>query len=151
MARPSRRFEIAAIPFDGGWRGVFAAPGLEVSMVSGRDGAPTQHATEEAALVAAAKALCQAMNMRPVFRSKAGHRRLSGNDFAVALAEANLSPSHFCRLTGSIQDRVMSWIDGAEAVPHWAHILVKILANNPNARTLAEAVSTAALAEAGNL
>jgi hypothetical protein len=46
------------------------------------------------------------------------YARLTAEEFSSALAQLDLSPNVFARLTGSAPDRVMRWIIGTEDIPH---------------------------------
>lgn len=122
------------------WRGVFAAPGLDLSMVCRRDGSPQDFQTSDSALAAAGQALCEGMNRRPVRRDIGGYARLTANEFANALADLSLPPSLFADLTGSQNRRVMSWLAGGEDIPHNVRVILALLAM-PGAISVATAAT----------
>jgi hypothetical protein len=69
--------------------------------------------------------------------------KMSGPDFAVALAEVGLSPTEFAALWGTDQDRVLSWFDDAEerGVPFpmwWILELLRISGNISLAHQVAQ-------------
>lgn len=68
--------------------------------------------------------------------------RMTGEEFAEALADIDMKPETFARLFGQNADRVKKWADGREDVPTWVPPVVAMLANCPG--TVPEARATAA-------
>lgn len=67
--------------------------------------------------------------------------RLTAEQFAAGLAEANITTTGFARLTGADLRRIRRWRDGAEAdIPVWAgHILLALTVPEARQRMLAYA------------
>ena len=53
--------------------------------------------------------------------------RMSGKDFAAALAHLEMKPGAFARIFGAEIKRVDEWISGKEPVPHWVPVVVDLL------------------------
>lgn len=118
----SRAFRVDAVPSrrHSGFLGSYCIPGKDRQFATTEDGQFAFFATEDAAMAAAATALCNALNNR-VFKTGRiyDYERLRPADFSMALTHLGLSPFDFARMHGNRHDRVMKWIDGKEDIPPW--------------------------------
>lgn len=119
-------------PSGRGHAGQFALPGLVPDMVRSGRGVD-QFDDETQAMGAALKALFNVLVSRTTDTRKAGgYRRMTGAELAIALTEAEVTPTEFAELCGVPQSRVMKWLDGEQDIPHSALILVRLLAYEEN-------------------
>lgn len=129
---PSGIFIIRAVPTASGkFNALYSAPGLIPELAMTRDGRPYLYDTEQEAEWGAAKSLIGVLNSpRVKARQHAGkperYEKLTGPDFAMLLHRSGISPTFFAYLYGTSNKRVLSWIDGTEAVPHPARIILEL-------------------------
>lgn len=146
MLAPSRSFVARAIPVQGGFIAQFSAPGLIPRYVGRDQDKPRVFSTAEEAEEAARKAAFEVAN-RPRKTQARGKNvkvaKLSGPDAAVLIAEANLTLTLCAFLAGTSVDRVQSWVDGVDSMPHPVRLLLEIFKENPDMIDIAERVTEA--------
>lgn len=49
-------------------------------------------------------------------------KRMTCQEFNVALARHQLSQGSFCRLSGVSRKKVMQWVEGSEDIPPWVPV-----------------------------
>lgn len=120
--RPNRNYAILAHPVDGGFTPAIRMRGkVGVERVSDDEyGAPDD------ARLAAAEALLSALNGRTRSKRKHGYGRLSGADLSEALADLGITPTEFGILYGTTVERVLTWIDNAEDIPHPVRVMLEM-------------------------
>lgn len=136
----ARRFGLRASPNRSGgvgFVGHYSIPGKEEQTARDDTGAIAVFDTEDDAIAAAGEDLCDALNARSKFTYKHGYRKMAPAEFAVALAELEISPSNFAAFYGTNQRRVLDWIDGAQDIPHVVDLLMAVLAV-PGMKTLVQ-------------
>lgn len=144
-SKPSRRYIAQAMlagptPEDG-YYAVWAAPGMIPDYVYFRNPKtgeitprPTKYRTEAEALSAARSTLIGALNNRAETKLErsskpAVSKKMTGAQLAVALAEADISPTEFAQMWGTSVERLMSMMDDEQDVPfpmRWALELLKL-------------------------
>jgi DNA-binding transcriptional regulator YiaG len=130
--KPSRSVIAKAIKAGGGFVAQFALPGLIPDIVRQHRN-PVVFATEEKAIAAANQAVVSMLQRRLVdSRKPAETRKITPAEFAILLAEANITPTWFAELFGTTQERVIGWIDGVQDVPHAAYLLVCLMKDQKN-------------------
>ncbi len=120
-----------------GYIGVYHIPGTPEHFARYPDGSIEIFGRDIEAMAAAGFHLCAALNDRSRFSYKHGYRRMGGAELAVELERFGISPSQFAGVYGTKQTRVLNWIDGAEDIPHSAHLLIA-LCNVPGALKMVE-------------
>lgn len=146
---PSKTFIAKAIQTSDGFHAVFSAPGLVPRKV-GRDGHPFAFDSEKEAENAALRALFGALNAPRETQGRGRdtrYRKLTGPEFAVLLAESKIGLTLFAHIYGTFPDRVQSWIDGTNDVPHPARVLLEIFKAHPKTVDTAERVTEAVATE----
>lgn len=142
---PSKTYVANAIPRDDGYLAQFSAPGLIPRYVShAHNNDPIVYDTEEDAKNAARDAMMRILNAprRTQVRGKnARYEKMTGPEFAVALAESGLSLTLFAFIFGTSVDRAQQWIDGVDNVPHPARVLLALFRDNPQNVDIAEQVT----------
>ena len=130
---PASRPIAKALPTrDIGFHGQFALPGLVPDLVR-RNGIPVVFTSDVQAEFAALRALFQILTSRTMdTRTAGGYKRITGADLAGLLVKAGITPTLFAELSGVKQSRVMGWLDGQQDIPHFAHVLVRLLAKKEN-------------------
>lgn len=119
----------------------YAAPGMVPLFVS-RHNVPSLFDTEEDARTEAALVLVDVLKSRKRDTSKPEvYRKLTGDEFAVLLAEAGLTPTFFAYLYGTTQERVIKWIDGVDDVPHPVRLILETWKRHPETIDTSEAVT----------
>jgi DNA-binding transcriptional regulator YiaG len=130
MLKPSRR-PIAKALWDrdrSAFVAQFSLPGLTPSLVSDNRGRVCTYASEVDAEHAALRVFFNTFEARMIDTRKPGvFERLAPGDFAKLLTRADITPTFFAEMLGTSQSRVMQWLDGSADVPHWAHIIVRLL------------------------
>lgn len=120
-------------PSGKGLAGQFALPGLVPSYVRDREDRVQRFDTEDAAEFAALRVMRAVLESRMADpRRAAGYSRMTGAELAIALDEADITPTEFAELYGVPQSRVMGWIDGVQDIPHSAAVYVRLLAIEEN-------------------
>jgi len=120
-------------PSGKGLAGQFALPGLVPDYVRDRDGRIQRFETDDAAEFSALRVMRAVLESRMTDPRKAGgYNRMTGAELAAALNDADVTPTEFAELYGVPQSRVMTWLDGAQDIPHSASILVRFLATEEN-------------------
>ena len=142
---PSRSYLAKAIPLPNGkYQAQYAAPGLVPYVATNSTGRAYEYNSREEAEVGAMRALFGILNKTRDAASSGKPERYSkmtGPEFAIALAEAGLTPTFFAFLYGTSQERVLKWVDGAENCPHPARILLTLFADDQRNIDVAEAVT----------
>lgn len=134
--KPASRLIAKALPRGDKFAAQFALPGLTPDLVS-RNGKPELFDTEDAADIAALRAVVALYNSRTIDERKAGgYRRMTGAELAVQLnklsAGEGVTPTYFAELTGYPQHRVMKWLDGEQDIPHSVHLAAILLEDPEN-------------------
>lgn len=150
--KPAVRYVAEAIPTSGGkFYARFAPPGLVPRIVEDAfSRKPAEFETAREATAEARRVLFEALNSAPRETSKsklAAYAKLSGPEFAVLLAEVDISPTFLAFIMATNYQRVLDWISGAQDVPHTARVLLEIFKHNPEALDIAEAVTRASASE----
>jgi DNA-binding transcriptional regulator YiaG len=111
----------------------FSLPGLTPDLVSDNRGRVCTYASEVDAEHAALRVFFNTFEARMIDTRKPGvFERLAPGEFAALLAAAEVTPTFFAEMLGTSQSRVMQWLDGSADVPHWAHVIVRLLAEPGN-------------------
>jgi hypothetical protein len=164
-SKPSTRYIAKALPHpNGGYLGQFSFPGGVPQFVT-KGGTPLIYDNERDAEADAAIACIKACNARYTFRvqttdpndtgvrslsnaTQEVYTKLTGPEFAVLVAEANITPNYFCFLNAIPQERFFQWVDGAKSkdnrlyeVPHHVRVLLEIFKRIPQAIDIAEEVT----------
>jgi DNA-binding transcriptional regulator YiaG len=106
----------------------FSLPGLTPGLVSDNRGRVCTYEKEIDAEHAALRVFFSTFEARMIDTRKPGvFERLAPGEFAALLAAAEVTPTFFAEMLGTSQSRVMQWLDGSADVPHWAHIIVRLL------------------------
>ena len=147
-----------------GYLGQFSFPGGVPQCVT-KGGTPLIYDNERDAEADAAIACIKACNARYTFRvqttdpndtgvrslsnaTQEVYTKLTGPEFAVLVAEANITPNYFCFLNAIPQERFFQQVDGAKSkdnrhyeVPHHVRVLLEIFKRIPQAIDIAEEVT----------
>jgi len=107
----------------------------------GRPGPPQVFPTEAAAEAEARRVLFEALNTRNEIKKRANTKpeisiKMTGDEFAVALAEAEIDPKDIAQMWGTSVERIISWLEGEQDVPfplRWVLPLLRL----PGAKELA--------------
>jgi hypothetical protein len=131
-SKPAKNYLAKAVPVSGGsgFYAQWAAPGMVPDFIYvDRDGnTPRIFEQAAAAEIAALRTMFNALNTRRTSKDKQEvSQKMSGPEFAVKLAEANIGPTLWAQLFGSKYDRVIDQIDGAIDVPFPVHWILEIL------------------------
>ncbi|WBU27559.1 hypothetical protein OOZ54_12725 [Rhodopseudomonas palustris] len=141
----AKRYIAQAVPLgDGGrqFRAIWAAPGQVPNFVYEGDD-PEIFLTAEDAEAKARKVLFEALNTRrparqayvpnqPGLRRAVKFLKMTGEEFAVAQTEADLTDAEIAFAWGTTPDRVVRWKSGADAVPFAMHWVLPLLKNDKN-------------------
>lgn len=142
-SKPAKKFVAQAVPYAGGYRAQWAAPGLVPAFVMER-GSVAVFGSKDSAENAARIHLFNALNL-PRERRTSGkperYKKMTSVEGAVKLRESGLTPSFLAYLYGTSQDRVLKWIDGVEDWPHPARLLLEIFKACPAMIDIAERVT----------
>lgn len=124
-------------PSGRGFAGQFALPGLVPDYVK-EGGAVVRYPDRDAAENGALRALFGMLISRTTDTRKAGgYRRMTGAELAIAINDAEITPTYFAEIYGVPQARVMKWLDGEQDIPHSANVLIRLLATEENYREAA--------------
>lgn len=146
VLQPSKTLVAQAIPVEDGWLAQFSAPGLiprYVTMTHSPD-VPHVFDTKVEAEEAARKAAFGIFNKPRQTQSRGKNDRyekMSGPEFAVALAETGVGLSLFAYVYGTSVDRAQAWIDSTENVPHPARVLLALFKDSARNVDIAEKVT----------
>lgn len=117
-----------------GFVGKYAFPGgsLRVVYAAGTN-TPDTFATAEAAENEARRVLVESLNAR--YRDSASRnsvsRKLTGDEFAIELAAADITASEWAQMWGTKQDTVVAQIQGEKDVPFAARWILPVLRDSP--------------------
>lgn len=148
---PSNMFIARAVPTESGrFHALYSAPGFIPAIAADSDGRPYEYLTAEEAEIGAMRTLYRILNKPRVnARRHADHgkperyRKMTNVEFAVALRNANITPSYFAFLYGTSQTRVIGWIDGTDQVPHPARLLLGLFIDNDRNVDIAQQITNA--------
>ncbi len=146
--RISRYYTALAEPSGDSYCAIYSAPGLEPRYVTSyaTPPEPREYATQSQAENAARVSLIGMLNARrknaPKGRTDRYHK-MTGDEFAVALAEANMTLTLFCHIYGAPVERGQKWLDNEDAVPHQVRVLLEIFKRFPQTIDVAESVTEA--------
>ncbi len=144
--KPASRPIAKALPRGDRFVGQFALAGFIPELVKDH-GQVVRFDTAEAAEGAAQRALSAKLTSRRVETKRKGdYNRMTGEQLAVALRTAELSPHAFARLYGVPHVRVVKWLDGEQEIPHVAALVIGLL-QVPENRALAEEITDGAMKE----
>lgn len=73
------------------------------------------------------------MQETPMTRKRFEYVKMTAQEFSDALADIDLHPHAFARLTGSLAERVNKWVFGGEEIPQWVPGLMAALTASPEA------------------
>jgi hypothetical protein len=163
--KSSTRYIAKALPHpNGGYLGQFSFPGGVPQFVT-KGGTPVIYDNEQDAEADAAIACIKACNARYTFRvqptdaqddgvrrlsnlSQEVYTKLTGPEFAVLVAECNMTPNFFSYINAISPERFFQWVDGATAkdgrrleIPHNVRVLLEIFKRIPQAIDIAEEVT----------
>lgn len=146
LLAPSKTLVAKAIPVEDGYIAQFSAPGLIPRYVSlaHTPSTPIVFDTEEEAENAARKAAFGIFNTPRQTQARGKNvrfQKMTGEEFAVALAEARIGMTLFAYVYGTSVDRVQTWIDGTDGVPHPARVLLALFKESERNVDIAEEVT----------
>ncbi len=136
-SKPSKSLIAKALWKNNEWVAQFALPGHvpDLIHVEGQPHRTATFQTEQAAENAAIRAAFAALNASLKYTRKPGNYELiSPETFATLLDEADLGARHFAELLGVPESRVIKWLNGEADVPHWAHLLIRLMSVEDNYR-----------------
>lgn len=139
-AKTLRRYVAEALPAPGGgYNARFGFPGGTVDYV--REGErPAVYADQATAESEARRVLVESLNARWSFREKREiSTKMTGDEFAAELGEADIGPGDFAMMWGTKQGRIMDWITGAAEVPFPLRWILPLL-RKPGAIDEAQAI-----------
>jgi hypothetical protein len=87
------------------------------------------------------------MNPAPKAPSKSRrfeYDRMTGEQFRAALAQLDMTPLYFARITGKNQRKVRYWYDGEEDIPHDVMLICSLL-TLPGAKDMASTVTNSVI------
>lgn len=140
-------------PRGSGYVAQFAPPGLIPRIVEdSATGRPSVFTTEREAETEARRVLFNMLTSGPprenVTKDRlAAYEKLTGAEFAVLLAENEISPTWFAFIMATNYQRVMDWISGAHDIPHTARVMLEIFKRHPGAIDSADEVTRSVAAE----
>lgn len=141
---PSKKFVARAIPVDGGYIALFSIPGLIPRYVGYDQTNPRVFPTAEQAEIEARTAAFKIANSPRETQARGKNVRtekLSGSDVAILIAEAGLSLTLLAHIAGTNVNRVQSWIDGVDSMPHPIRLLLEIFKAHPELIDMAESIT----------
>lgn len=127
------------------WLGQFSMPGM-VPDFAKEGGQRRLFEYEGAAYVSACVALVGVLMARKRLGSNSPperYQKLTGEELAVLLAEADLTPTFAAFLAGTSLERMMEMLDGVREPPHLLRVLLEIFKAAPNTIDIAEEVTNA--------
>jgi DNA-binding transcriptional regulator YiaG len=153
--KPAKSYVANAIPNPNGdgYLAQFAPPGLIPRIVlNSADNSPAVFSRERLAEAEARRVLFNMLNSGPpresVTKDKlAAYQKLTGPEFAILLAEIDVSPTWLAFIMATNYQRVMDWISGAQDVPHTARVILEIFKRHPEAIDTAEEATRAVASE----
>lgn len=135
-----------------GFIAVWIAPGLVPDIVRPDGKAPAIFDTEIEAEIAGWRRMAEVMNGPRIRANKnqgkpERYKRLSGPEFAEALRAAGITPTFLAYLYSTSAHRVLTWIDGAEDIPHPVRVLLALFQDDERNIDIAEKVTEAVTTE----
>jgi DNA-binding transcriptional regulator YiaG len=125
--KPAKTVIAKALKMGGGYVAQFALPGLLPDVVS-EGGHPKVFYSEDKAVAAANETVVKLLQSRLIdSRRPQETKRITAAEFAVLLAEADITPTWFAEIYGTSQEKVIKWLDGQDDVPHAAYLLVTLM------------------------
>lgn len=133
-----------AEPLPGGkYHAVYSSPGRLPTVATREDGRPYLYNTQIEAEAGAARQLHRVLNAprsNPDGKTER-YQKLTGAEFAVLLANADVTATWFAYVYGTAPKRVLGWIDGVDDVPHPARLLLEAIIASPQIPDLIESVT----------
>ncbi len=121
--RPNRNYAIGS---EKNMRGRFV-PFVQIRGRFGTEfGDEDGFSTSEQANFKAALHLIRILNARTKSRRKHGYERISGSHLSEALHDLGVTPTEFGILYGTTVERVLTWIDNAEDIPHPVRVMLEM-------------------------
>lgn len=129
-----------------GYVAVWIAPGLVADIVRPDGKTPAVYSTEFEAELAGWRRMAEVLNGPRIRANKQQGKperyvRLSGPELAEQLRAAGITPSFLAYLYATSQHRVLTWIDGAEDVPHPIRVLLALFRADATNIDIAENVT----------
>jgi len=151
MLAPSKKLVAKAIPVDGGWIAQFSAPGLVPRYVGWSQDNPKVFATAEAAEEEARLAAFEVFNKPRETQARGRNVRiakLSGPEAADLIARAGVTLTWLAHVaTSGNVDRVQSWVDGIDNMPHPVRLLLEAIIAHPDLADLFEDITDSVASE----
>lgn len=147
---PSKSFVARAIPVEGGFIAQFSAPGLIPRYIGRSQDNPKIFISAQKAEEEARKAAFEIANSPRKNQARGKNvkiEKLSGPPVAVLIAEAGLTLTLCAHIAGTSIDRVQSWIDGLDFMPHPIRLLLEIFKAHPEIVDMAEDITDRASIE----
>lgn len=107
-----------------GYVAAYFIPGTPEHFARYPDGSIQVFGRQIEAESAAAFALCNTLNERSRFTYKHGYRKMGGAELAVAIQKLGISPAQLAGICGTMQSRVLDWIDGKDQIPHTVSLIL---------------------------
>lgn len=135
----AKRYVAMAVKAPSGkWNAVYAPPGLKPYYVS-VGGTVLEFDNKQEAENRAREQLFIGLNNRPNHKNKQeDYEFLTGAEFAVKLADADLSPTVFAFIYNTDMRRINYWLDGVERIPHPVNVLLELFIKDPENIDVAE-------------
>jgi hypothetical protein len=144
MLKPSAGPIAKALPAakSGKFNAQFSMPGLVPDLVRNRHGQTVTYSNELEAEHAAMRALFNVFESRMIDTRKLGDfQRIAPGEFAMFLANADVTPTFFAEILGTTHAGVMQCLDGSSDVPHWARLIAHLLPFGNNFKLASELIS----------
>lgn len=114
-----------------GFIALWIAPGLVADIVRPDGKTPAIFNTEFEAELAGWRRMAEVMNGPRIRANKQQgkperYQRLTGPEFAEQLRDAGITPTFLAYLYSTSAHRVLTWIDGAEDIPHPIRVLLAL-------------------------
>lgn len=141
-----------------GYVGAYGAPGLLPGLVRDQYGKAITFPTEALAEHAAALRLIDVINSLPALARKNGkkpekYQRLTGPEFAEAMAAADITPTALAYLLAQNLQRIQEWTAGIDekgnptAAPHMVRVILSLITELPEALDIAMNVTDSVVSE----
>jgi hypothetical protein len=141
-----------------GFVATYGAPGLSPGTVRDEQGQAIGFPNETLAKYAAAEKLIDVLNALPALARKSGkkpeaYKKLSGPDFAEAMADAEVGPTALAYLLAQNLQRIQEWVAGIDdkgnpsGAPHMARLLLAIFKEFPETFDFAMDITESVVSE----
>ncbi|AMX93693.1 MULTISPECIES: hypothetical protein [Mesorhizobium] len=135
-----------------GFIALWIAPGLVADIVRPDGKTPAIFSTELEAELAGWRRMAEVLN-GPRIRAnrdqgkKERYQRLTGPEFAEQLRAAGITPTFLAFIYSTSPHRVLTWLDGAEDIPHPIRVLLALFQADERNIDIAERVTEAITTE----